>query len=555
MTFLRRAAPFVLALATLAVHWPVDRGDFTYDDRDFVQTNPGVTSIGRALAGFALPFPPSQPERALYRPLTGLTYAVDAALGGLRGPGFHRTNAALYAVLVVLVYRLALAYRLGPGFAFASALLFAMHPIHTDAVDSISGRSELLSLLFSVGSLLLFLRVGPTGWRSPAALGSAALYALACLSKETGSVLLAVLAVHALALRPVSWSAGTGQRARLAALRPLAPHAAVLLGYVLLRTAVLERFSPAGAVLGDADLSTRLWTMGSVFWLDFVQLVAPVRLEVDFYYQAQIGIVEAPTAAALLGWAILVGLVAAAIGLARSQLRATTDPGPAHAAALCAFALLLLPLAPTSHALDIGALFAERFLFAPSLGFVLLAALAGRALLRRALAPRGVLVAATLLTAALALAGAVRSHARALEWRDAVRLWQAAGLHLTDKRVHANLAAAHLERGELDLAAAQLARALELDPDYAPALGNRGVLELKSGRLEAATRTFETLVQRDPGDALAWFNLGRIALRADEPGTAMDHFERAVELAPGDPRFREALDEARGRRSPGQGPR
>ncbi|MDP7074319.1 MAG: tetratricopeptide repeat protein [Myxococcota bacterium] len=552
MKFRRGAALFFLILVTTVVHWPLDRADFSYDDRNLVQTNPAITSIGRALEGFRLPFPPSQPERALYRPLTGLTYAVDAAFSGLQGAAFHRTNVALYALLVVLLHRLALAYRLGAGFAFASALLFAMHPIHTEAVDSVSGRSELLSLLFSVGALLLFLRVDARGWRSPAALGSAALYALACLSKESGSVMLAVLAVHAVALRS---PALPNPHARLAALRPLAPHAAVLLGYILLRSLVLGRFSPAAAVLGDADLSTRFWTMGSVFWIDFVQLIAPLRLELDFYYQARIGIVEAPTTDALLGWAILVSVVAAAIGLARSQWRAPADPRPARAAAVCAFALLLFPLFPTSHALPIGALFSERFLFAPSLGFVLLATLAGRALLRRSLPPRGVLVAATLLTGSLALAGAVRSHSRALEWRDAVQLWRGAQLHLTDKRAYTNLAAAYLERGELDLAAAQITRALELDPHDVASLGNRGVLELQSGDLDAATETFEALLKRDPGDALTWFNLGQTAQAAGDPETAASRFQRAVNLAPGDPRFQQALNTARKQLPPLQGPR
>ena len=90
MRSFRWAAPVCLALAALAVHWPVEYGDFTYDDRDFVQNNPVVTSIHNAVVGFTLPFPPSQPERALYRPLTGLTYAVDFAIAGLHGPGFHR---------------------------------------------------------------------------------------------------------------------------------------------------------------------------------------------------------------------------------------------------------------------------------------------------------------------------------------------------------------------------------------------------------------------------------------------------------------------------------
>lgn len=548
MNAIHRVAPLILVLAVLAVHWPVDRGDFTYDDRDFVQTNPAIGSLGNAIRGFALPFPPSQPERALYRPLTGMTYAVDVAIHGLYGPGFHQTNVLLYALLVVLVYRLALAYRLGPGFAFVVAALFAMHPVHSDAVDSISGRSELLSLLFGVGALLAFLRVHANGWRSPAALGSAALYAFACLSKETGTIWLAVLAVHAIALRP-------GAQTPLGALRGLLPHAFVLLAYAAIRSAVLGGVSPDTTVLAGTGLAAHLWTMGAVFWMDIVQLGAPVNLELDFYYQAHIGIREGASWDAFFGWSVLVASVAAAIGLAWRQVRTPEISPSGRTTALCGFALLLFPLFPTSHVLPIGALFAERFLFAPSLGFVLLAVLAGRAALRQCLPPAGVRTAATVVTLILALAGGLRSHQRALEWRDAILLWQSASLRLADKRVHTNLAAAYIERGQNHLARAQIALALDLDPNYAPALGNRGMLEMQQGDLEAARKTFEGLVQENPLDALTWFNLGQISLERDEPKQAALHFRRALDIVPGDTRFTAALAKARERTQAPQGPR
>ena len=538
MNALRRAAPWVLVLSVLAVHWPVDRGDFTYDDRDFVQTNFAAQSIGSAFRGFALPFPPTQPERALYRPLTGMTYAVDASTRGLYGPGFHQTNTILYALIVLLVYRLAIAYRLGPGFAFVVAALFAMHPVHSDAVDSISGRSELLALVFGLGALLAFLGAGGRSWRSPAVLGSAVLYAFACLSKETGTTWLGILAVHAMALRP-------GGRAPLEALRGLLPHAFVLLLYAGVRSAVLGGVSPDTAVLSGSGLAAHLWTMGAVFWIDLVQLVAPANLEIDFYYQAVIGIRQGPSWDSLLGWAALVFAVAVPVTLACRQFGKAQAALPGPATALCGFALLLFPLFPTAHVLPIGALFAERFLFAPSLGFVVLAVLAGRAALRRILPPSDVRIAATLATLVLASTGGALSHERALEWRDAVLLWQSASQRLEDKRVHANLAAAYLERGQDHLARAQIARALDLDPDYVPALGNRGLLEIRQGNLEAARATFEELVQRNPRDALSWFNLGQVSLELDEPEQAALHFQRALELVPGDPRFVDALARAR----------
>lgn len=540
-----RWAPLLLIALCVAIHWPLDRADFTFDDRDFVETNPLITSLAGAAAGFALPFPPSQPERALYRPLTGASYAFDHARAGLDARAFHGTNVVLYVFLVLLVHRLALAYGLGPGLALATACLFAAHPVHCDAVDSIAGRSEILSLLFAVASLLAFLRNARSADAAALArsnLVSAALYAAACLSKETGSVLPAILLVHRLALcrRPA------GQAAIGAwLLRPLMPHALLLVAYALLRFAVLGRMSPEAAILADAGLMTRLWTMGSVFWLDIRQLCLPLSLQVDFYYQALMGIPERASWSAVLGWLSIGGITAAATRLGLRALRGPAPLAAGPAASLCALSLFLVPLLPTSHALDIGALFAERFLFAPSLGFVLLASIAGRALLTRALPKRASFATGIALTALLTIAGGVRSQARALEWRDAVQLWRSAGAHLEDKRIHSNLSAAYIARGEFDLALAQIDAALMLEPDYRPALGNRGVILLQLGRLGAARETFESLALSDPYDVRAWYNLGHIALAAGDPNLAVSHFERALTVQPDFPAARESLSQAR----------
>jgi tetratricopeptide (TPR) repeat protein len=535
---LRHWAPLLL-LASVLVHWPSGRAEFTYDDRDFVTANQSVRSLAGALHAFSLPFPPEQPERALYRPLTNLSYALDHAIWGLEAYGYHLTNLALYATVVLLVHRLALAYLPSSGFALASALLFAVHPVHCDAVDSVAGRSEVLGLLWSLLCLLCFLRIAGTAevriTRLPV-LCSALAYALACLSKETGTVLLAVLAVHRLVWSPPPW--GAGLSGWLGALRVLTPHALVLVLYAALRTAALGQFTPDAAILREAGFWTRVHTMGAVFWLDLQQLVFPVLLDVDFYYQAVVGIVDSPTPASLLGWAIFGLLLALASRLAWHHFAQPftgepTDSSRTRAAALGAFAIFFGTLFPYAHVLDIGALFAERFLFAPSVGFVLLACLLGHRLLGRLRAPLARRAAASVLVGSLALLGALRSEARAREWRDPVALWQAAERHLIgDKRVHTNLAAEHLERGDLDAARQQLEKALAIQPDYLPALGNLGVLQRAEGRLNEATVTYRRILEQQPDNPLVWYNLGLISWRQGRLEEASRHFARSLELNP-----------------------
>ncbi len=528
-----------LLLASVLVHWPGPGADFSYDDRGFIVTNESTRTLADALAAFALPFPPREPDRALYRPITNLSYASDRLLWGDGPRGFHATNVALYLVVVLLVHRLAAVYLPSEGFALSVALLFSMHPVHCEAVDSISGRSEILSLLFSLISLLLFLRAA-TEPRLPQAtrarLASAGFYALACLSKESGAVLPAILAVHLAVLHPPAH--GSGPAAWTHRLRVLLPHAVVLIAYLLLRGGVLGQFSPEAAVLRDTDLWTRLLTMGAVFLVYLRLLLLPTILQVDFYYQVLIGIPSRLDAGSLMGWLLLLGLLALTGVLAARQIaaRRAGDPagvGAVRAAALCALGLFFGFLFPYSHVLDIGALAAERFLFAPSLGFVLLLALVGRSVLARVLHDPARRIAATLVVAALVAAGGWRSLARAREWRDPVRLWLAAERSLLgDVRVPTNLAGVYLDRGELEPAREALDRALEIEPGYRPALGNLGTLQIQQGLLDEAQASFQGILALDPADVLAWYNLGIIEARRGNHAAAIAHYARAVELDP-----------------------
>jgi tetratricopeptide (TPR) repeat protein len=199
------------------------------------------------------------------------------------------------------------------------------------------------------------------------------------------------------------------------------------------------------------------------------------------------------------------------------------------------FAIFFVFLFPTSHVIDFGALMAERFLFAPSLGFVVLAVVGTRRALAAWAGPRGAAIGA-IVWVLVAGVGAAQSRARAVEWRDEVRLWSAAAGHISgDIRVHTNLAAAYLDRRELDqsdldAAKLELERALDIDPDYVPALGNLAIVELDQGRVEAAMAIYHRLLEIDPDDYLTWNNLGIAETRRGNHRAAIKHFERALEI-------------------------
>ena len=525
-------ATLLLAASVLVPHWPRERADFVYDDRDFIEANQSLRSPGEAFAALLAPFPPDRPQRGLYRPLTNLSYALDFQIGGGDPRVFHCSNALLYGVVVALVFQLALAYGRGFGFALSLALLFAVHPVHCDAVDAIAGRSELLALLFSLASLIAYLKArGSGGKRTRWLAVSVGAYALASAAKETGVVLPAILAAHAWVL-PLDPRRG-GRRAEL---RQLAPFAGVLALYLVARFTALGHFAPTEPLLRGVPLEIRLHTLGSVFLEDLRLLVFPSLLQTDFYYRQQVGIATGATARSLCGlalFAVTAGALAWLLLRAGHTRDGHSPPIPsARALAACALAIFLGFLFPVSHLLDFGALMAERFLFAPSTGFLLLVVLAGAEALERAFASPGLRRgAAVALVGTLALAGGLRSAARAGEWRDAVALWVAADRDLPENAgIRANLAAARIARGELEAAAVLLEASLVRHPDHVETLGNLGNLRMQQGRFEEARVAFERILVLVPGDFVTWNNLGVLETRRDRPVDALACFRRSLEL-------------------------
>lgn len=93
-----------------------------------------------------------------YRPLTVLTYRWNYVLAELDPWGFHLVNILLHIITVLLFHHLSTRFIEPPG-SLAASLLFAVHPIHVEAVTGIVGRAELLSAIFVFASLLIYLDI------------------------------------------------------------------------------------------------------------------------------------------------------------------------------------------------------------------------------------------------------------------------------------------------------------------------------------------------------------------------------------------------------------
>ena len=168
----------------------------------------------------------------IYRPLVSLSFMADFYLWRLNPWGYHLTNTSLHAANSLLSYFLMRAY-VSPTTALIGSVLFAVHPIHTEAVTHISGRADLLMSFFILSGVLLFVRSERYGSVFLYLL-SLPLFFLALLSKETAMIFPLWLFIAEVTAFPISGK-GDFQR-RLT--RVLGPLAVVGVYYLLRKTYV-----------------------------------------------------------------------------------------------------------------------------------------------------------------------------------------------------------------------------------------------------------------------------------------------------------------------------
>lgn len=420
-----------LALVAAALYLPSLSADFAWDSVMQVRNDhfihdprnlPAVLTL-RVLSMDVLDF---------NRPAQLLSLMADAALWGRHPFGFHLTNLLLHAGVTALLFLLARRL-IGLWPAVAAALVFAVHPLHAEAVAEVGNREDLLAAFFTLAGLNAVARWGAT-WRG--ALGALPCFFLAVAAKETAVVAPVLLALY--------WWGFRRAEPRRAWLALLAAAALVVGGFLVARFALAPRESVifvrkperiGGSWAGMAALQPRIWA----FYLR--QIVWPRDLCAD-YGPWNLRPVTLPAAVAALGL-----LIGAQVWLGRRDR--------AFAFGAATFWLALMPV---SNFVPLYQPIADRFLYLP---------LAGLALSAGALAAR--FRRGPLLLGLLALPLAPLAWQQQQVWHDELSLWQ----HVIRKNpgsIHGynNLGCALVNAGRLDEALRVFERSLALSEGRNP---------------------------------------------------------------------------------------
>ena len=453
---------------------------FVFDSLTIIRDNPAVHSLAAPWQFFAREYWPP-PYTGLYRPLSILLFALEWALGRGSPAVFHAGSVVLYAALSLAVYRLA-RLLLPRVAAVAAALLFAAHPLHTEAVASAVNQSELLVALLLTLATIRYLTARRTADGTPGprdTLIILALYILAILAKESGIVLPGLLVAAELTVV----GAGEGIRRRLARVRPL---------YLAMVLTALVLIAVRGMVLGGDVVGTftaeslagqslggRALTMLSVVPEWFRLLFWPAHLQTEYApreISPAMGWGQAQTRGVLL-------LALAALVTLRFRHRR-----PEASLGLLWIAVALVPvhnvLVPT------GVILAERTLLLATVGAVILAGAAVAWASDPERSSRTHALAAGVLTAVSAL-GLWRTANRYPVWRDQVTLFDSM---VTDAplsyKAHFGLADLLAQQGRRAEAEAEYRRAIDLYPPAVRVYQALGDLYRRAGLCDPAIDTY-----------------------------------------------------------------
>src|SRR5215467_8648263 len=533
----RWLAPAVLVLVTAVAYLPTFANGFVnFDDIENFLNNRAYRGLGWTQLRWMF----TTWNLGGLIPLTWITLGFDYVIWGMDSTGYHLTSLVLHLLGSLVFYfvllrllRIALepgegnrtALRLG---ALVGALVFSVHPLRVESVAWITERRDVLSGLFTLLSVLAYLRAwdARTGERLERRwyLASLAFFACALLSKAmavTLPVVLVLLDVYPLRRLRAFSRGGLRVLARNLLVEKL-PFGLLALACVVV-TVLVARGNDAMATLERWSLLDRLFLAvhSAAFYL--WKTIAPVNLSIMYEVPERLDYVAWPFVAA---WVCVIAISAGCLALARR-----------FPALLIAWAAYLVMLAPVSGLVQVGLqLAADRYSYTPCLGWAALAGAGFFLAWRRAGGARNAFPRAQALVAGtavcvIAILG-VLTWWQVEVWHDTETLWTHALAASPASRAHENLGDLYQDRGQIDRAAAHYEQLVQMRPSYGPGHLYLGATRAQQGRPEEAMREYEEAARLMPDSAVPYYNMGLALVALRRPAEAIERYRQAVKIVP-----------------------
>jgi tetratricopeptide (TPR) repeat protein len=516
--------PVLIALVTFAAFLPTLQNQFVnWDDADNFLDNPYYRGLGWSqLRWMWTTF-----HMGHWIPLTWMTLGLDYRLWGMNPVGYHLTSLVLHAANAIVFYFVAVRIlgmalpdpsgrrraNLALAAAFA-ALLFALHPLRVESVAWATERRDVLSGLFYLLTILVYLRARERGERGRGWYwGAVGLFACALLSKSiTVSLPIVLLILDVYPLGRLGGATGWWSRPARRVYQEKIPFVllaggaaavAFLALFQLHNMAVLDRLSVPGRLAISAyNLSFYLWKM-----------VVPVTLSPLY----ELGRVNPSATPFLLSYGAVLAITALALAV-RHRV-------PGLPVAWLAYVIILLPvLGIFQNGPQVAA---DRYTYLAGMGWALLA---GAGLLS---ASRRLPVLSTGLALALLVGLGFLTWIQTRVWHDSETLWShAVAIDPGSPLGEYSWGLALDRQGKVAEAIDRYQAALRLNPNYADAHNSVGAALANQGKVAEAIEHYQTALRLKPDFAEAHGNLGAALAQQGALAEAIDHYRRALHIKP-----------------------
>lgn len=569
-------ASFIVCCVSIICYWDSCRGGFVFDDSEAIVSNKDLRDeipLGKLFVhDFWGENLSSNASHKSYRPLTILTFRFNYWLaGGLNPWSFHLFNVILNAVVSILSLKFFLVLISNtnndknkfstPKASLFCALLFAVHPIHTESVAGLVGRADLLGALFFILSFLFYERCCTVdhedndssenfSWKY--LLLSMAFCCIAMLCKEQGITVLGICSVYdvivvcridpVLLIQTKLTSEKEHRNGSLKMEKGKSPlwmkgliyrHAVLLItGLILLlcRWHIMGSSTPVFQVVDnpasfEKSFIMRVINYNYLYAVNAWLLVVPQWLCFD-WSMGCVPLIKSFTDPRLLCiaalWAVLLLLILYCLFGKDLYYKRILIMG---------LALLVVPFLPASNLFfTVGFVVAERVLYLSSLGSCLIVVLGFVVLSRKG--PTGQKLTGGLMWF-LIVVYAARTIQRSSDWIDEDSLFTS-GLSVCplNAKVHYNVGKVRTEKRELQMGEKFYREAIRLNPTYDQALNNLGNLIKDDGRYEEAEVLLERAVKIRNNFAAGWMNLGTIKAALHKEGEAEMCYRKAILYRP-----------------------
>src|SRR2546425_4706156 len=519
-----RLLPVLIALVTFVPFLPtLDNQFVNWDDDDNLVENPHYRGLGWTHLRWMW----TTSHIGHYAPLTWMTFGLDYLLWGMNPVGYHLTNLLLHAANAAVFYLVACrilglalpgpAQRGNVGLAASAAfaaLLFAIHPLRVESVAWATERRDVLSGLFYLLTLLVYLRAGEQGERGRSGYwASVGLFVCALLSKSMAvSLPVVLLILDVYPLRRLGGARGWwGEPPRRIYLEKI-PF--VLLALAASGGAFIPQIEGRNMPsLNELSVLGRLAV--SAYGLRFYlwKTVFPVSLSPLYELRGQ----DPLALPFLLSYGVVPAVTALALIL-RHRL-------PGLPAAWLAYVVILLPvLGIFQNGPQIAA---DRYTYLAGFGWALLASAGMLAAWRR----RSFLVTGLAVVLLLGLGTLTWNQVRV--WHDSEKLWShAVAIDPGSSIGQLSLGLALARQGKLAEAVEHYEAALRLEPDYVDANYAWGNALARQGKLAEAVEHYQAALRVKPDHANAHTNAGSALAGQGKLAEAIEHYQQALRAKP-----------------------